>query len=192
VLNDSRANAIGEPSSRHSTQSDRSNTGMPPATEIETQREYRRIVIAIDGPRDLGLVPHAAELARTHHAVLEIVCGSPRISPFVYANPFAYATVVGVALASEAVRKSREQLVQRALRQVGMDISVRARVIEGNASRAVVQGLDADYDLAVVGRDGRRFQRFARRSGGAVLCLQHTGQLSDGATTKSEPAPGSD
>lgn len=137
--------------------------GIP--SEGDARRDYRRILVAIDTKRDLELVPDAVTLARAHRAILEIVCGCPRLSPF------AYSTMGAVALAHQGLIEWQQQIIEGALRHVGKDISVRTRLIEGSAARAVVRSMDVDYDLAVIGRAGRRFQRLTRRCGGAVLCL---------------------
>jgi hypothetical protein len=81
-----------------------------PAAESPTRREYRRILVAVDEQRDLALVPDAVELARSHRAILEIVCGSPRL------NPFAYSTMAAVALAHEGLEQWQKQLLDSALR----------------------------------------------------------------------------
>jgi hypothetical protein len=86
------------------------------------------VIVAIDHRGDLRRMPAACEFAQSTHARIEIVCGIPRVWPWV-------GLVTSQAALEEDVLNAQRMLLVEALSQVPPDLPVTHRIVAGRASR---------------------------------------------------------
>jgi len=114
-----------------------------------TDPPVRRILVAVDGDEDLGVVDHAIELARVHRARLELVGGIPRLW-------FSSAYALDCARLEAELKVYAAELLRAAVDRVDDDIPVTLRQVNGRAADHLLRRHeDAPGDLLVV-RGSRR------------------------------------
>jgi nucleotide-binding universal stress UspA family protein len=110
---------------------------------------YRNILVAVDGSPDAdAALAHAGALARDQHARLTLLTAIPPL-------PATALLASGAAPPRSEVIRHYSELLRRAAETLPEDISVTTVLVEGPASRVLVdRARSGEFDLIVMGSHG--------------------------------------
>jgi hypothetical protein len=115
-----------------------------------------RVVVAVDGECDLEVVDRGIELARVHHARLELIGGIPRMW-------FTSAYAPDCGRLEHDLRLYAEQLLRDAAARVGDDVCLTLRQVQGSAAEHLLTRHDDVLGDLLLIRNGRRLPTRPRR-----------------------------